>query len=472
MILSAGQILTDRYRIVGLLGQGGMAAVYCAHDRVLDRLVAIKQLRPDPTANPRSLAQAREQFQREAQILATLDHPNLPRVTDYFTFDGEEYLVMDYVEGQSLIEALERHGGGLDEAQVVDWADQLLGALEYVHQHGVIHRDVKPSNIRLTPEGRVMLVDFGLLKLFDPNNLKTATVMHGLGTPEYAPPEQYDARAGHTDPRSDLYSLGATMYHLLTGQAPATATQRVSDPDSFRLPRILGVDISTELERVISRSMELQRVRRFANAVEMRAALAPLRNRKPVDVSGTRRLPSMPATQSGALRRRVAPLAAVGLLVVVSVISLANGVGALPPTPTATLGPAGTLPGTNLTASPTLTTTLTPTRTPSRSPTPSRTASRSATPSRTLGPSPTATRRLLQATFTPTSSSTPTPTATARENQPRPTATPVAPTLTPVPQPSNTPTPITPTERPTPVPPTTEPTIATNEPAVGPTVTP
>ena len=126
---------------------------------------------------------------------------------------------MDDIEGQTLQEIVQANRGGLDEAQVLDWADQLLSALEYIHGHHLIHRDIKPSNIRRTSDGRIFLVDFGLGKPYDPNNPRTITMMHGLGTPEYSPPEQYDPQS-HTDERSDLYALGATLYHLLTGEAP------------------------------------------------------------------------------------------------------------------------------------------------------------------------------------------------------------------------------------------------------------
>lgn len=451
MILTPGQILTDRYRIVGLLGQGGMAAVYCAHDRALDRLVAVKQLRPDPTASPRALEQAREQFQREAQILATLDHPNMPRVTDYFTSDGEEYLVMDYVEGQSLHEAIEQQGSGLDEDLVLDWADQLLDALQYIHKHGIIHRDVKPSNIRLTPEGRIMLVDFGLLKLFDPNNLKTATVMHGLGTPEYAPPEQYDARAGHTDPRSDLYSLGATLYHLLTGQAPATATQRVANPDSFRPPRALGANISADLERAILHAMELRVTHRFDSATEMRAALAELRRRKPVvEGSGTRRLPQWVTPPRRFFTRRLAPLAAFALLIVGGVLGLASGSGSgagasasATPTNTSTRAVIGQPATRSDTPSPTPTILpATQTRAPGAA---------SLTPSPTSTPTPTATQTHTRRPLTATNTLLPTLTFTPRPPRELPTATfTPRPTLTFTPEPTGTPEPTdTPTTRPT-----------------------
>jgi len=273
-MLSVGDILQNRYRIVSPLGQGGMGAVYRAWDARLNTAVAVKEMIPDPHANPQVLAAARAQFQREAQTLANLSHPNLPRVTDYFSLAGNEYLVMDLVEGETLQDSLDQSGGQpLDEAQVLKWTRQLLDALEYCHAHGIIHRDIKPANVRLTPEGRAVLVDFGLVKLYDPTNPKTVTAIRGIGTPEYTPLEQYDVGQWHTDARSDLYSLGATLYHLLTGQAPPTATQRVVNPGSLVAPRSLNLKLSQNTEFAILRAMRIRRHQRFQNAAEMRQAL-------------------------------------------------------------------------------------------------------------------------------------------------------------------------------------------------------
>ena len=132
---------------------------------------------------------------------------------------------MDYIEGQSLLDMLVTNKQGFPEDLVLEWADQLLSALEYIHANNVIHRDIKPANIRRTTDGRIFLVDFGLVKPYNLNDPRTMTMFHGIGTPEYAPPEQYDPGV-HTDQRSDIYALGATLYHLLTGQAPISVTRR------------------------------------------------------------------------------------------------------------------------------------------------------------------------------------------------------------------------------------------------------
>jgi serine/threonine-protein kinase len=295
MELATGQILNKRYSVIRLLGTGGMGAVYFARDPVLNRNVAIKQLQADPITGQLTAERIQAQFQREAQILASLHHPNLPRVTDYFTEDNRHYLVMDYIEGQTLQELVQGNPRGLAEGEVLDLADQLLSALEYIHAHHLIHRDIKPANIRRTSEGHIFLVDFGLAKPHDPNNPRTTAMIHGLGTPEYSPPEQYDP-ASHTDERSDLYSLGATLYHLLTGQAPVSVTRRTSDPEAFRAPRATNARISTDVERVILRAMELERAKRYVSANDMRAALQMARQTMHGETIGTVALPPTPRT--------------------------------------------------------------------------------------------------------------------------------------------------------------------------------
>ena len=200
-MLTPGTVLQNRYRIASPLGQGGMGAVYRAWDLRLNIPVAVKEMVPQPGIDPHTLAQLRQQFYREAQVLARLNHPNLVRVTDYFEEWGNAYLVMNFVEGQSLADRIAARGP-LPEAQVLDWARQLLDALAYCHAQGVVHRDIKPQNIIIRPDGRPVLVDFGLVKLWDPRDPRTRTVVRAMGTPEYAPPEQWGA--GHTSPDKRL----------------------------------------------------------------------------------------------------------------------------------------------------------------------------------------------------------------------------------------------------------------------------
>jgi eukaryotic-like serine/threonine-protein kinase len=286
MELPTGYILNNRFRIIRLLGQGGMGSVYHAHDPVLDRYVAVKQLLPPLMLTEHEPEQMRKQFLREAQTLAGLHHPNLPRVTDYFIDNDLHYLVMDYIEGQTLQDMLAANKTGFPENLVLEWADQLLSALEYIHTCNVIHRDIKPANIRRTTGGHLFLVDFGLVKPYNLNNPRTLTMFHGIGTLEYAPPEQYDPEA-HTDQRSDIYSLGATLYHLLTGQTPVSVTRRTSDPTSFHTLRQANADISPEVEAVILRAMEIERAKRFPSALDMHAALNLIRQTRAVDLART-----------------------------------------------------------------------------------------------------------------------------------------------------------------------------------------
>lgn len=340
MELATGHLLNNRYRIIRLLGTGGMGAVYFARDPVLNRNVAIKQLQADPITGQLTSERIQAQFQREAQILASLHHPNLPRVTDYFADDNLHYLVMDYIEGQTLQELLLNNPNGLAEEQVLDLADQLLSALEYIHAHHLIHRDIKPANIRRTPDGSIFLVDFGLAKPHDPNNPHTTAMIHGLGTPEYSPPEQYDP-ASHTDERSDIYSLGATLYHLLTGQAPATVTRRTSDPEAFRMPRATNAHISPEVERAIMRAMELERAKRFVSATDMRAAVQMARQAVPGESIETMVLPPPPRTPLAKPRRaEFSRLRVVGMIVaavaIAVVVFLAAQAGQPPVVPAAT----------------------------------------------------------------------------------------------------------------------------------------
>ncbi|MEW5871627.1 MAG: protein kinase [Chloroflexota bacterium] len=265
MPLSAGQTLNhDRYRIDSLLGQGGMGAVYRAWDTTLDIPVAIKE---NLDASP----EAQKQFNREASLLARLSHTNLPRVTDYFFIPEQgQYLVMDYVEGEDLQSMLNRLGK-LPTPQVLNWIAQICEALGYLHSQPspIIHRDIKPSNIRIRPDGRAMLVDFGIAKVYDPH--LATTVGAKAVTPGYSPPEQYGG--GRTDTRSDIYALGATLYHLLTGQLPPESVQRMVSNVPLPPPRQIKPDIDPNLELVILKSVEIATDRRFQTVEELREAL-------------------------------------------------------------------------------------------------------------------------------------------------------------------------------------------------------
>jgi len=277
-------ILQDRYRVVELIGFGGMGAVYLTEDLHLrEKRFALKEVSYSADVDPRTQKQLREQFHREAIALANLDHPNLPKVFDYFSQDGRDYLVMDYIEGPNLKELLDqarKKRGLLPEGQVLEWADQICGALIYLHEQTppIIHRDVKPANIKLASNGVVKLVDFGLVKIFDSADPRTITLVQAYGTPTYAPLEQYGAGTGRTDARSDIYSLGATLYHLLTGRSPANAQQRFLEPVSLPNPRSLAARISPLTEYLILKAMAIRPDDRYQTVQEMRRDLRMARD--------------------------------------------------------------------------------------------------------------------------------------------------------------------------------------------------
>lgn len=277
--LRTGQILHERYKIAHQVGQGGMGSVYQAVDlRLEGRLCAIKEVQGDPTLPPESQLQAREQFYHEAKVLARLDHPNLPKVSDYFSEGDRDYLVMDFVAGRDLkaiMDEARQNGRFLPESEVLGWATQLLDALEYLHGQDppLVHRDIKPSNLKLTPAGVLKLVDFGLVKVLAAPDERTVTVVQGLGTALYTPLEQYGGDTGHTDARADIYSLGATLYHLLTNEPPAEAKQRFLRPESLKPPRALNPALAPQTERAILWAMALHPDDRPPGVTTFREAL-------------------------------------------------------------------------------------------------------------------------------------------------------------------------------------------------------
>ncbi len=277
-LLNANHLLKNRYRIQSVIGHGGMGAIYLADDeRLSGRKCAIKEVEQDPGLPEKLQQEARDQFYREASILARLDHPNLPKVSDFFSSGIRDYLVMDFIPGQdlrSIVDDARQSGNSIPEAEILGWSAQLIGALEYLHDQDppILHRDIKPSNIRVTPNGMVKLVDFGLVKQMVPDEM-TITVMQGRGTALYTPLEQYGGDTGHTDARSDIYAFGCTLYHLLTGQAPPEAKQRFLNPDSLIPPRRLNPNISPDIERAVLWAMALHPNDRPATIRVLREAL-------------------------------------------------------------------------------------------------------------------------------------------------------------------------------------------------------
>jgi eukaryotic-like serine/threonine-protein kinase len=276
--LKNGEVLRNRYKILELIGQGGTGSIYLAEDtRLQGRLCAVKEVEHNRALPTQFFEQAREQFFREASILARLDHPNLPKVSDYFSAGQRDYLVMDYVPGKDLRERMleaRRNKTFLSENEVLHWTVQLADALNYLHQQDppIVHRDIKPSNLKITPSGLIKLVDFGLVKILAPNEV-TITIIQGQGTALYVPLEQYGGDDAHTDIRADIFSFGATLYHLLTNEPPAEARKRFLDIRSLTPPRDINSHLSNRVEKAILWAMALHPDDRPKNVIEFREAL-------------------------------------------------------------------------------------------------------------------------------------------------------------------------------------------------------
>ena len=286
--LKSGEVLRGRYKIRERIGQGGMGSIYLADDmRLKGRQCALKEVEYDRALPENIRDEARDQFLREATVLARLDHPNLPKVSDFFSNGPRDYLVMDYVPGKDLrlllLEA-RRNKIFLPEKDVLSWGEQLANALAFLHiqEPPIVHRDIKPSNLKLMPNGLIKLVDFGLVKILAPEEV-TITIIQGQGTALYTPLEQYGGSDVHTDIRSDIYSFGATLYHLLTNESPADARKRFLHPESLVPLRQINPDVSPRTERAVLWAMSLHPDERPSTIEEFREALL-----------GYRETPAMP----------------------------------------------------------------------------------------------------------------------------------------------------------------------------------
>jgi len=265
--LVSGVTLVNRYTIQDVIGVGGMGSVYRARDMHFPnvvKLVAVKEMinmAPDPLVRQTIV----QNFEREANLLATLHHPSIPRIYDYFSHDDRSYLVLEFIQGRDLETVINETSGFLSEEQVISWAVQLCDVLEYLHSHkpdAIIFRDMKPSNVMINQSGSVVLVDFGIAKTFQTGIKGTM-----IGTEGYSPPEQY---RGDATPLADVYSLGATLHHSLTRRDP-----RLEPPFTFseRPIRRINSRVTVELETVINTALQYSPADRFPSASAMKDAL-------------------------------------------------------------------------------------------------------------------------------------------------------------------------------------------------------
>lgn len=304
MTLERGALLHKRYRIVEILGQGGMGSVYRAVDENLGVDVAVKE-------NLFTTDEYARQFRLEAVILANLRHPNLPRVTDHFVIgDQGQYLVMDYIEGEDLRQRMERVGN-ISEDDAILMGAAMCDALTYLHTRKppILHRDIKPGNVKITPDGHIFLVDFGLAKVLH-GSQATTTGARAM-TPGYSPPEQYGT--ARTDPRTDIYSLGATMYAALSGIIPEDGLARAMDNTQLTPLRKRNSKVSRRLAAAIEKAMGIDPADRFQNADDFKRALLGSKS-KTQRLPGDYVIPPPPAEvleeqRQNAIERESQPLA-------------------------------------------------------------------------------------------------------------------------------------------------------------------
>ncbi len=285
-MLEPQTVLQNRYLITKQIGQGGMGAVYIATDQRFGSTVAVKETFFDD-------ANLRKAFEREAKLLNGLRHSALPRVSDHFAENNGQFLVMEFIKGDDLGEMLEQRGGAFPVEQVLHWADQLLDALDYLHSHepSVVHRDIKPQNLKLMSNGQIVLLDFGLAKGSSSLSTKATNTGSIFGySRHYAPLEQ--VQGSGTDPRSDIYSLSATLYHLVTGIVPPDAISRATAVINGQADPLISADeaqphVNSEIARVLTQAMSQNAAQRQRTAATLRAQLCEAANAVPTNGNTT-----------------------------------------------------------------------------------------------------------------------------------------------------------------------------------------
>lgn len=273
------------YTILEEIARGGMGAVYRAENDQTSEIVAIKEACLDPAECSGNRAQIRERLLHEMDVLFPLSHPNIPAMYDQFSHGMNEYLVMEFIQGPTIMQVQRKLLSAsklLEESRVLGWAIQVLDTLSYLHEQPkpIIHRDIKPENLILASDGRVVLIDFGLMKQVERQLEVSGPLIRSTGTVEYAPPEQYADSGATTDARSDIYSLGATLYYLLGGALPPKAIDRILPMSAQITRRVASLrqpnpTVSDQMQRVIVKALEIDPEKRYQTAREMREALAP-----------------------------------------------------------------------------------------------------------------------------------------------------------------------------------------------------
>lgn len=258
-----GEMIGNKYEILKLIGQGGMSKVYLAMDKRLNKPWAIKEISKKGGGEHSEIIV--NSLLTEVNMIKRLDHPSIPRIVDIIEDDAKIYVVMDFIEGKTLGSVLESSGPQPQEV-VVEWAKELCDVLEYLHtrQPPIIYRDMKPSNIILTPNGNIKIIDFGIAREYKENNISDTVV---LGTRGYAAPEQYGGK-GQTDPRTDIYCLGVTLYHLVTGHNPC------EPPYEIYPIRHWNSQLSPELESIIEKCTQLNPDNRYQSCSDLRYDLS------------------------------------------------------------------------------------------------------------------------------------------------------------------------------------------------------